>query len=242
MAIFTISDLHLCVSDPDKTMEAFAGRWNNYIRRLKQNWNAVVSQEDSVIIPGDISWALKLEATLSDFKFIDELNGTKYLGKGNHDLWWSTETKIKKFFKENGITSLNILYNNAYLIENKVICGTRGWFFDEKLQKTVTETDFSKMINREAVRLRLSLEEGKRICFQNGLSSNDIILFLHFPPVWDSYVCRELIEIMHEYGVKVCYYGHIHGNYSVPFVTNFEGIDFKIVSADYQNFVPYLIR
>lgn len=242
MSIFTIADLHLCMSDAGKTMEAFAGRWNNYTERLQKNWNAVVSPCDSVIIPGDISWALKLEGALDDLLFIERLNGTKYIGKGNHDLWWSTETKMKKFFNDNGIHTINILYNNAYLVENRIVCGTRGWFYDEKSQKTVTPTDYSKLMRREALRLAMSLEAGHKIMSEQGLSPDSLLLFLHFPPVWDSFVCKELIEVMHRFQIKECYYGHIHGSYSLPFENEYEGIKFKIISSDYQNFIPYLIK
>ena len=230
------------MSDINKTMEAFSGRWNNYVERLYNNWNAVVKPQDSVIIPGDISWALKLEGALEDLKFIDSLNGTKYIGKGNHDLWWSTEAKMTRFFKENDITTIRILYNNAYLVEDKIVCGTRGWFYDEKSQRTVTETDYNKLIHREAIRLELSLANAEALRESNGLNADSILLFLHFPAFWDSYVCRELVDVMHAHNVQSCYYGHVHGAYSVPFDVMFENIHFRIISSDYLNFLPYLIR
>lgn len=245
MALFTISDLHLCVANPEKTMEEFAGRWNNYIARLCKNWNAVVSPKDSVIIPGDISWALGLQASYDDLKLIDSLNGTKYIGKGNHDLWWATMSKMNSFFEINNFKTLRILYNNAYKVENKIICGTRGWFYDERLQKTVEPTDYQKIIIREAGRLKLGLEMAKKINeddISKGEAPKEIMVFFHFPPVWEDFVCNEFISLMKEYGVRRCFYGHIHGNYDVPFKKIYDCIEMYIVSADYLSFLPYLIR
>ncbi len=240
MSIFVIADLHLCIANSEKSMEEFGGRWNNYVPRLVKNWNSVVSPDDSVIIPGDISWATGLTNALPDLTLINSLNGTKYVGKGNHDLWWATLSKMNGFFKENSLGTLHILYNNAYLIEDKIICGTRGWFYDEKGQKTVEPTDYHKLINREVIRLKMSLNDAVRIKADDP--SREIIVFLHFPCVWDTYVCREIVDVLHEYGIRRCFYGHIHGNYEVPFRTEFEDISFCIISADYLSFVPYLIR
>lgn len=240
MSIFVIADLHLCIANSEKSMEEFGGRWNNYVPRLIKKWNAIVSPSDSVIIPGDISWATGLTNALPDLNFINSLNGIKYIGKGNHDLWWATLSKMNTFFRENSLDTLHILYNNAYLIEDKIICGTRGWFYDEKGQKTVEPTDYHKLINREVIRLKMSLEDAKRIRGEDP--DREIIVFLHFPCVWDTYVCREIVDVLHEYEIKRCFYGHIHGNYAVPFRTEFEGISFFIISADYLSFVPYLIR
>lgn len=240
MSMFVISDLHLCTANPEKNMTEFGGRWNAYITRLVKNWNSVVKPDDTVIIPGDISWATGLKNALSDLKLINSLNGAKYIGKGNHDLWWATKAKLDAFFQENSLHTLHILYNNAYLIENKIVCGTRGWFYDEKGQKTVEPTDHQKLVNRESMRLRMSLEEATRLQAED--LTREMLVFLHFPCVWDDYVCREIVDVLHEYNIEHCFYGHIHGNYNVPFKTEFENISFYIVSADYLSFVPYLIR
>lgn len=240
MSMFVISDLHLCTANADKNMEEFGGRWNNYIPRLAKNWNLIVTSDDTVIIPGDISWATGLKNALPDLKLINSLNGIKYIGKGNHDLWWATMAKLNAFLQDNGLHTLHILYNNAYLIENKIVCGTRGWFYDEKSQKTVKPTDYRKLVNRESMRLRMSLEAATRLQAEDP--SREILVFLHFPCVWDDYVCREIVDVLHEYRIRRCFYGHIHGNYDVPFKTEFENIAFYIVSADYLSFVPYLIR
>ena len=121
MSLFAISDLHLSIgSGPKKSMEVFGSRWNDYINKLAKNWRAVITPKDSIVIAGDISWALRLEEAREDLLFIDSLPGTKYIGKGNHDFWWSTAAKMQKLFDDNGISTLKILYNNAYATENMI--------------------------------------------------------------------------------------------------------------------------
>ena len=235
MSLFVMADLHLS-SDRSKSMDIFGARWQDYMNKIEKNWNAVVSQEDTVIIPGDISWSLKLEDSLDDFRFLDSLNGQKLIGKGNHDFWWSTHSKLRAFWETNGIKSINILYNNAYRFENAIVCGTRGWFVEEAQQHTIGEVEYAKIVNREAIRLRLSLEEAQKLQTQG--ENLPLIVFLHFPPVWNEFVCREIMDILHEFQVKSCYFGHIHGAYHIPRTQNFEGIDFTICAADYLNFTP----
>lgn len=154
MSVYAISDLHLALDNPEKTMEVFEG-WENYIEKIKINWEENIKPEDTVVIVGDISWAMKLEEAIKDLTFVDKLPGKKILVKGNHDLWWSTATKINRFLKEKELNSISILYNNAIQVEDICICGTRGWMF-----KAQTEQD-KKIINREVQRLRRSIEEAE---------------------------------------------------------------------------------
>ena len=168
---------------------------------------------------------------------MEALPGTKLIGKGNHDFWWATASKMTAYFAQNGIKSLRIFYNNAYLVEDCIVCGARGWFLEESQQKTVGDVDFDKIVNREVIRLRLSLEEARKLQAEND-GKLPIIVFLHFPPVWGDYVCRPIVDLLHEYDVKSCYFGHIHGAYYVPRTTTFEGIDFVLTAADYLNFAP----
>ena len=144
-------------------MEVFGRRWQDYIQRIEKNWRHLVTDDDTVVIPGDISWALSLEESLSDMKFIDSLPGKKLLGKGNHDFWWSTMRKHKDFFDKNGITTISFLYNNAHEVEDYILAGTRGWYNDEDATNAPDNADFAKLTNREAVRLRMSLEEAKKL-------------------------------------------------------------------------------
>ena len=235
MSLFVMADLHLS-SDRSKSMEIFGSRWQDYMEKIKKNWNAVVSPLDTVIIPGDISWSLKLEDTLEDFRFLESLHGKKLIGKGNHDFWWSTHSKLRAFWEKNNIHSIDILYNNAHRFENCIVSGTRGWFLEETQQNTVGEVDYAKIVNREAIRLRLSLEEAQKL--RGDDTDLPILVFLHFPPVWNEFVCREILDILHEFEIKTCYFGHIHGAYHVPRTRRFEEIDFVLCAADYLNFAP----
>lgn len=241
MALFVIADLHLS-SDGTKSMEKFGARWTDYMQKLRRNWNAVVKPEDTVIVPGDISWSLKLEDAEKDLRFLDSMNGQKLIGKGNHDFWWSTASKMKVFFAEQDFSTLQILYNNAYVLENCIVCGTRGWFVEESQQNTVGSVDYLRIVNREVIRLRMSLEEAAKLQKLPENAHLPILVFLHFPPVWNEFVCREIVDILHEYKITSCYFGHIHGAYYSPAHTQFEGIDMRLIAADYLNFAPFPIR
>ena len=236
MSLFVIADLHLS-SDKSKSMEIFGPRWTDYQNKIEKNWKAVVTDADTVIVPGDVSWALKLEESEADFRFLNSLPGKKLIGKGNHDFWWMTHAKMSAFFKQHHFDTIDILYNNAHRLDDCIVCGTRGWFLDEEQQKTVGNTDFSKILNREIIRLRIGLEEAKKLQ-QEADRDLPLIAFLHFPPVWNGFVCREIIDVLHEYGIKTCYHGHIHGAYYAPRTQVFDGIEFILCAADYLNFTP----
>jgi predicted phosphohydrolase len=248
MSIFVIGDLHLSTNrSTNKSMEKFGRRWMGYTEKLRRNWEAVVSPEDTVVIPGDISWAMKMEEALSDFQFLESLPGQKLIGKGNHDFWWSTVSKMKRFFEENAITTIDVLYNNALETEEFIICGSRGWLNDETKQSTVgnTEPEYQKIVNREAMRLKMSLEEGSRLqkeAAERGEGNKELLAFLHFPPVFTDFICREIIDVLHEYGIKNCFYGHVHGNYFMPRTIEFEGIDFVMTASDFLSFAPMPIH
>jgi predicted phosphohydrolase len=234
MSLFVIADLHLPGAEGErKSMSCFGRRWIGAEEKLIKNWNAIITEADSVVIPGDISWAMTLEEAKADFELINSLPGTKYIGKGNHDFWWTTASKITAFFKENSISTIKLLHNNSYLLPEGVICGTRGWFPDEANQKTVGEVDWKKIVNREAARLEISIESGK--AFPDDAER---IVFLHFPPVWSSIVCEDIISVLKKHSIKRCYYGHIHGIYTCPPSFEYEGIVFEMISADYLDFIP----
>ena len=239
MALYTIADLHLSLGvGKEKSMEVFGRRWQGYTEKLERNWRAIVEPEDSVIIPGDISWALGIDEALDDLMFIDSLPGTKYIGKGNHDFWWSTRKKLEDFFAAHGISTIRILYNCAYEVEDYIICGTRGWFYDDTLSGIPGGTDFDKLVNREAQRLKLSLDAAKTL---QAACGKPILCFLHFPPVWNGTACEPFVTLLREYGIEKCYFGHIHGAYDAPPCFDYEGIHFAIIAADYLNFIPRVI-
>lgn len=237
MALFAIADLHLPGKEgKNKSMEIFGSRWVGGVEKLIYNWNAVVKPEDTVVLPGDISWAMMLEDAKDDFALLNELPGTKLIGKGNHDFWWTTAAKMYRFFDINNFDSLKILYNNSFVVADTVICGSRGWFAEESNQKTVGDVDWLKIVDRETMRLKMSLESVDKC--HGGLKKK---VFLHFPPVWNSSVCDGIIKLMHEHNITECYYGHIHGYYVSDANFIYDGISFKLISADYLSFCPLKI-
>ena len=239
MAIFAIADLHLDTVTYEKSMEVFGNRWQGYINKIKSNWTRLVTPDDTVIIAGDISWALTLEQSLDDLKWIDALPGKKLIMKGNHDFWWSTVSKMEKFFKENEISSIDFLYNNAKEVENYIIAGSRGWFVDKAIQPSKSVTaDHEKIINREVIRLRMSLDAAKKLQEESG---KEIIAFFHFPPIWSEFECPEILNVLKEYNITKCYFGHIHGCYSLPSVMKWQNIEFRMISADFLDFIPQII-
>lgn len=235
MSLFSIADLHLSLSC-NKPMDKFGSRWTNHTEKLVKRWNAVVTDQDTVIVPGDISWGISLEEALADLKLIDNLPGTKLLGKGNHDYWWGTLTKMYEFFENNDIKTIKFLYNNAYELDDYIVCGTRGWYVEEKLQ-SVENTDYTKIVNRENARLEICLKEAVKLQENSG---KPILVYLHFPPVFKNFICRELVDTMKKYGIKNCYFGHMHGQYNVPRTFEFEGISMTLISSDFLDFVPMI--
>lgn len=241
MAVYAISDLHLSTLDStDKSMEVFGRKWQNYIQRIENNWRRLVSDSDTVIIPGDVSWSLTLDEAVSDLKFIDSLPGHKIIGKGNHDFWWSTMKKHSVFFEKNGIKTISFLFNNAHLCENFIIAGTRGWYYDEDASNIPENSDFRKLVNRETLRLKMSLSEAMKIKEENP--EKEIVVFMHFPTFWNGKESEEIINVLLEHKIKRVYYGHIHGNYSIPPLFTHKGIEMSIISADYLDFTPKHIR
>ena len=210
-------------------MDVFPG-WADYVERLEQNWRKLVSDDDVVVIPGDISWEMDLERCKADFTFLDALPGQKLLLKGNHDYWWSTKKKLDEFLTENNFSTLKILFNNAYRFGDYTVVGTRGWFYDAEHDPD------NKVLLREAGRLRLSVEAGRAL-------GGELICFLHYPPVSVNQSCEELLDVLREAGIRRCYYGHLHGASTAQAVNDvYDGLRFQLVSADYLHFCPYLVE
>ncbi len=228
MALFVMGDLHLSLSS-DKSMDIFGG-WENYVERIKENWNREVSPEDTIVVPGDISWAMSLKEAVADFRYIHELPGRKIILKGNHDYWWTTAAKMNNFLAENGFNSIFILHNNHYAYENYGICGTRGWINDD------SEPADAKVLAREAQRLETSIASAENA----GLEP---LVFLHYPPLYGNEYNPDLLEVMYRHNIKRCWYGHIHGRKGHQNAVNGErdGIVFQLVSADYVQFCPVKI-
>lgn len=229
MALFVIADLHLSLG-ADKPMDVFHG-WQDYVERLEENWRAQVAAEDTVVIAGDISWAMKLEDCGKDFSFIEALPGKKLLLKGNHDYWWSTRNKIDNYLVANGFSSMHILHNCAYRVGDRAICGTRGWLYNSE-----TEED-RKIVNREAGRLLASISQAKEL-------GGQLTAFLHYPPVYDGMECQELLAILVKNQVSDCYFGHIHGQYAAQkaLIGSYKGVKMHLISCDFIKFRPVLVN
>ena len=223
MAVYTIADLHLSFGT-DKPMNVFNG-WQNYEERLNANWLATVGPDDTVVLAGDFSWGMDLPQTLPDFRFIDELPGEKLLVKGNHDYWWTTVKKMTGFIDENGLTTIKFLHNNSYVRGGVNLCGTRGWLYNQP-----TELD-KKVFNRELMRLEASLASA-----EEGMER---VAFLHYPPVFSGTACVEVADLLAKYGVRRCYFGHIHVRDS-EFRDGFtyDGVEYKLVSSICADFCP----
>ena len=228
MAVYVIRDPHLSFGT-QKPMDVFEG-WTDYTDRLKKNWIRLVKDTDTVVLPGDISWGMTLDEALPDFLFLNSLPGRKIISKGNHDLWWPTMKKLDEFREKNGLDTISFLFNNSYEAENFIICGTRGWNFENG------SPDDEKIILREAGRLRASLRS------RDSESDKEKIVFLHYPPIYQNMASEKIIEVMKEYGVRRCYYGHLHGK-TINYAFNGEkdGIKYRLISADSLEFCPYII-
>ncbi len=222
MSIFTIGDLHLSIAC-DKPMDIFPG-WHNYVAEITNNWNAQVSGSDTVVLAGDISWGMTLEEAAADFAYIDALPGRKVILKGNHDYWWNSRRKMEAFFESRGLSTLSILHNSCIASEDIAICGTRGWMLED------SSPHDQKVTAREEGRLKASLEDAKR----TGLEP---VVFLHYPPVFGGSISGGIIDLLREYNVRRCFYGHLHGAACAQaFEGQYLGIQFALVSADHLRF------
>ena len=224
MALYAIGDTHLSLRS-DKPMDVFGGGWEGYVDKLREGF-APVEDSDTVVLCGDLSWGMSLEEARDDFAFLNsELPGEKWLLKGNHDYWWTTASKMNAFFAANGFTRLHILHNNCAPYGDAALCGTRGWFFEEN-----GTPHWEKVFNRELIRLEASLKaagEREKLCF------------LHYPPLYRGYRCQEIMDLMERYGVKACYYGHLHGPSHRLAIEGVQGnVDYRLVSADFVGFRP----
>ena len=229
MALYAISDLHLPIG-VDKPMDIFGSKWTNYVERLEKNWRSIVTDDDMVVIPGDISWAMYLEESIPDFAFIDSLPGKKVISKGNHDYWWTTMSKLNKFLAENKFESIEFMQNNAVMYKNIAICGTRGWSY---LGNGETSEEDKKIYERELGRLELSIKDARKY------NPERIIVFFHFPPINTDLRETGFSKILKDNGIDLCLYGHLHNAIRQNIVEGEQdGIKYMLVSCDYRDFMP----
>ena len=202
MKVYCISDLHLSLTC-NKPMDVFGPTWEGYWEKIVEDWQKKVSENDIVLIAGDISWAMKLEDAICDIKEINKLPGKKIFIRGNHDYWWNGLTAIRSSFPD----GCYVIQNDSLKIGNFVFCGTRGWTVPEK--EPYSDED-KKMLNRETIRLELSLQSAK-----NKMSDGDkLICMIHYPPFNSKLESSEFTTLMGKYGVDKCVYGHLHGESS----------------------------
>lgn len=227
--IYTIADLHLSFGT-NKPMDVFSG-WTNYTERIRVNWQRLVEPDDTVVIAGDISWAMKLNEINKDFEYIQSLNGKKIILKGNHDYWWTTKSKMDKYIADSGFDSISILHNNYYVVEDTAICGTRGWFYDAEKDEDML------ILKREVGRLKMSVEPAVKAGYKP-------VVFLHYPPIYNGMECTEIMDVLREYEIEKCFYGHVHGGNAAKkaFIGEKDGISFKLTACDYVNFTPLSIK
>ena len=241
MNIYAIADLHLSLSDPDKNMDVFGAHWKGYMDKIRDNWIDICKEDDVIIIPGDISWAMNFSEMEKDFEFINDLPGIKLILKGNHDFWWSTAAKREEIKRIYGLQNIFFIHNNCYLAGNTVVCGTRGWLLPE--DRKFTQKDVI-IYERELARLKLSLDSAE------SHGEREIVAAFHFPPFTpDSQNESEFIRILKEYNVRKCIFGHIHNinkNFhrwkdAIDKLNMAGNIEFKLVSADFLFFKPNLL-
>ncbi len=220
MALWTIGDLHLSHST-DKPMDVFGDRWSGHDVKIREDWLVRVSEKDTVVIPGDISWGINLEEAYADLEYLSALPGRKILLKGNHDYWWETVSKMERFLDERKLENIFFLQNNYFEYGEYALCGTRGWALEGE--------DWQRLIARESQRLELSLSSAP--------AETEKLVFMHYPPIYADDVCMPMIELMQQYGVKQCFYGHLHGiSVKNAVIGEHFGINFSIVSADSLDF------
>lgn len=227
MGLFALSDLHLS-STANKPMDVFGDNWINHDKKIKDNWERIISEDDTVLIAGDISWSMKMEDGLDDLKYIHSLPGRKIIVKGNHDYWWSGIKKLNKLYDD-----MEFLQNNFFTYEDYAICGTRGWILKENPNFDVHD---EKILRREKIRLQLSIDSACKSGYK------DIIIMMHYPPFNYFNEDNDFSQLFERYNVRKVIYGHLHGpNWREPLSGNKNDIQYYLTSCDYINFCPIKI-
>jgi len=216
-------------------MNVFGANWDNHAQRIEENWKKTVLPEDTVVLAGDLSWGIDFEQAKQDLLFIDRLPGKKIILKGNHDYWWSTVSKMTAFFAENDISSISVLYNNAVVCEDKILCGTRGW-----INEFGVKSEDERIIKREALRLEISLQAGMALKAQ--YPNSKIIVFMHYPPVFGGFINYEIVDLLYRYNIEDVYYGHLHNVRESQLDKEYVGINLHLTSSDFLDFMPLKIQ
>lgn len=245
MSIWALSDPHLAFGNPEKTMELFGPTWKSYPENIEKKWNVCVSAEDLVLIPGDISWAMKMEEALVDLEWVDKLPGQKLIIRGNHDYWWPSSAKLKKILPP----SISFIHNSVYSWNGVDFAGSRLWdtveySFDQyiefqenpKAKAPVNREDEleknEKIFARELERLERSLK-------QLPSKTNKRIALTHYPPIGADLSSSKASTLLEQYEVDICVFGHLHNvrANSLPF-GKARGVEYVFASCDYLGFAP----
>lgn len=232
MNVFALADLHL-EGGQDKPMDIFGPCWENHRRHIESNWRAVVAENDVVLIPGDLSWAMYMAEVVQDIEFLHSLPGRKVLLRGNHDYWWSSPTKLRAAFPQD----IMVIQNDAVNVDGVVICGTRGWNLPGS---SGFSKDDEKIYARELIRLELSLNCAVRLT--EASKSSHIILMMHFPPIYAGMERTGFTDIIDRFPVRNVVYGHLHAqSHKLAFNGERDGKSYALCSADFTSFCPLLI-
>lgn len=227
MALYVIGDTHFSELG-NKPMDVFEGKWTNYREKLIDGFESTLTEKDLLVLCGDFSWGMNLEEALPDFRLLASFPGKKLLLKGNHDYWWTTLSKMRNFLESNSINNVDFLHNNCHVYENRIICGSRGWYNEDCEQK---------IFNRELIRLEASLKAAGEE--REGM---EILCFLHYPPFDKDERTSPLTKLIRSYGVRRCFYGHLHGqSIKNAFSGELDGVHYSLISADAIGFRPVLI-
>ncbi|NBG89289.1 metallophosphoesterase [Isachenkonia alkalipeptolytica] len=231
MSIYAIGDLHLS-GDGSKPMDIFGDQWADHKKKIEENWLKKVKVSDGVLIPGDISWAMKFAEAEMDLMWLDQLPGQKFIIRGNHDFWWSSIKKMNRRFK-----NLFFVQNNCFTYEDAIITGTRGWISPN--DRSFTEQD-QKIYFREIQRLKRSLFEAAK---EKKDGNQKVIVMLHYPPTNELKETTGFIEVLEDFEVDYVVYGHLHGteSFDASHKGEYNGIKYVLASSDYLNFNPVLI-
>ncbi len=243
--IWAIADLHLCLNCPDKTMEDFGHRWENYIQRIETNWKQLVAPDDLVLVAGDISWALKTDEVKADLDWIGKLPGQKIMIRGNHDYWWKSLTQIRAVLPSN----IHLIQNDAINYPQLAIAGSRLWDtlefnnleiidFKENPRANpnaipLTSETNEKIFLKELHRLELSLS-------QMNPEAKLKIALTHYPPISYDLKPSKVHALLVKYNVDYCVFGHMHNlkENLPPLFGEKDGVHYLFTAADYLQFVP----
>ena len=231
MKLFAISDLHLPGGD-DKPMNIFGDQWEDHFTRISANWKSLVQPEDTVLIAGDISWAMQFQDAVPDLLAIAALPGKKVMLKGNHDYWWSSVSRIRSVLPE----EMTVLQHDAADLGDIVVCGSRGWNFPTE-EDPLPENDL-KLYKREVIRMEMALREGEKLA--NG---RPMIVMTHFPPLSQECDTTEMTALFERFRVHTVVYGHLHGQGIYAGINGtVRNVRYRLTSCDSLNFCPTLLE